>query len=96
MTIKGKEGDEKIFVHVERRYGRINRGRYGQPRHRDAGDFEEGLVKSIWEGDEAAVVEKRNLVFLRAREDVKMNEGFGERVVKRVDSVFSLLQEIYS
>jgi hypothetical protein len=83
VTIKGKEGDEKVFVHIERRYGYVNPSPDGRARHEDEDIIEEDVVKRVWEGDQAAVVEKRNLVFLTARDAAKVDEGTDERVVKR-------------
>jgi hypothetical protein len=74
VTIKGREGDERVFVHIERRYGYVNPAR-GVPVRSD---------KDVWEGDQAAVVERRDLVFLRARNGAKAEEVIDERVVKRM------------
>lgn len=78
VTIKGKEGDEKVVVHIERRYGYVDPARGVRAR------YDEDVIQSVWEGDQAAVVERRDLVFLRARDSVKVQEGIDERVVKRM------------
>jgi hypothetical protein len=78
VTIKGKEGEEKVYVHIERRYGHLDRARDSRAR----GDKD--VIKRVWEGDQAAVVERRVLVFLRARERLKVEEGIDERVVRRM------------
>lgn len=90
-TIKGKEGDEKAFVRIERRYGYVNPGPDGGARREDERISEEDTIKRVWEGDQAAVVERRDLVFLRARGDVKAGEDIDERVVKRM-ATFLLLE----
>lgn len=87
VTIKGKAGDEKIFVRIERRYGYVNPSRGERGRHVDDENInDEDVIKRVWIGDQAAVAERRNLVFLRARENVKLDEAIDERVVKRVFS----------
>lgn len=78
VTIKGKEGDERVYVHIERRYGYLDRARDSPAR----GDKD--VIKRVWEGEQAAVVERRDLVFLRARERSTVEEGIDERVVRRM------------
>jgi len=78
VTIKGKEGDERVYVHIERRYGYLDRARDSPAR----GDKD--VTKRVWEGEQAAVVERRDLVFLRARERSTVEEGIDERVVRRM------------
>lgn len=87
VTIKGKEGDEKVFVHIERRYGKSTGRRLRT--YKAEGRLDEGIIESIWKGNGAAVVETRNLVFLRAREIMKVDEGIDERVVKRASPACS-------
>jgi hydroxyacyl-ACP dehydratase HTD2-like protein with hotdog domain len=89
VTIKGKEGEEKIFVHIERRIGYVNPDPEARLRHLDEDIAEEGVVKRIWEGVEAAVVERRNLVFLRGEKPLGMAEGKMERTIKRKSQVRS-------
>jgi hydroxyacyl-ACP dehydratase HTD2-like protein with hotdog domain len=54
VSIKGRAGEEKIFVHIERRYGLAG-----------SSFNDESAIEQLWKGNEAAVVEQRNLVFLR-------------------------------
>jgi hypothetical protein len=59
MTVKGLEGDEKIFVGVERRVAAV-----------DETESEEDIRRRVWaeredEPGDALVVERRNLVFMR-------------------------------
>jgi len=95
VTIKGKAGDEKVFVHIDRCYGYVNPSPDGRARHEDEGISEEDVVNRIWDSGQAAVVERRNLVFLRARGDLRANEVLDERVVKRMHS-YILLPKINS
>lgn len=90
VTIKGKEGEEKIFVHIERRIGYVDPDASQRWRRLDKINTtasEEGVIKRIWEGDDAAVVERRNLVFLRKKEDDsdggKIQDEREERIIKR-------------
>lgn len=82
VTVKGKEGAEKVFVGVERRVARC-----------EEGEEEEEIRERVWTADEeeqmdAEVIERRNIVFLRengageARADAERTEG-RERPVKR-------------
>ncbi|PGH05964.1 hypothetical protein AJ79_06653 [Helicocarpus griseus UAMH5409] len=75
VTIKGREGEEKVFVAVERRVAAV-----------EEGEQEEEVRRRVWTEDEkeagdAVVVERRDLVFLRDREIEGVDEG-GRRIVK--------------
>lgn len=64
VVVKGEGESEKIFVGIERRVGIV----------RDAAEGEEALVKRVWTVQEedvgdAAVIERRNLVFMRERSE---------------------------
>ena len=90
VTITGKEGEEKIFVHIERRIGYVDPESHQRWRRLDkidAAASEESVIERIWKGDDAVVVEKRNLVFLRKEGEggsgVKIQDGREERIVKR-------------
>jgi hypothetical protein len=83
VTIKGKAGNEKVFVHIERRYGYVNPSPGGRARCEDGGIGEEEVIERVWHGEQAAVVERRNLVFLRAWENTKVDDGTDGRIVKR-------------
>lgn len=90
VTIRGKEGDEKIFVHIERRYGYLNQSRHWDTRwHIEASIPETEVIQNIWEENEAAIVERRNLVFMKAKESFKPGDLAGERIVKRVYNPFA-------
>ncbi|KLJ09462.1 hypothetical protein EMPG_15112 [Blastomyces silverae] len=79
VSVKGKEGDEKVFVGVERRVAVVGEG-----------EDEEVIRRRVWTKDEgewgdAVVVERRNLVFMRDREgmvDGGGDDGGFRRVVK--------------
>ncbi|KAF2668993.1 hypothetical protein BT63DRAFT_454969 [Microthyrium microscopicum] len=64
VSVKGREGEEKIFVGIERRIGRLRDG--------EVGGGEESAVERLWSEDEkdfaeADLIERRNIVFLRER-----------------------------
>ncbi|OAX80855.1 hypothetical protein ACJ72_04802 [Emergomyces africanus] len=82
VSVKGKEGDEKVFVGVERRVAAVAEG-----------EDEEEVRRRVWTEDEgewgdAVVVERRNLVFMRDRKGIVEeeegigNDGISRRVVK--------------
>ncbi|PGH11372.1 hypothetical protein AJ80_07163 [Polytolypa hystricis UAMH7299] len=89
VTIRGKNGEEKVFVGLERRVATVSEG-----------EDEQSIRDRVWtehedqQGD-AVVVEKRNLVFMRDKtpEQVKVDrEGVGRQrsVVKApTDPAFS-------
>ncbi len=61
VSVKGREGEEKVFVGIERRVGRC-----------EEGEGEHIIKQRLWrdrEDDfgECGVVERRNIVFMRAR-----------------------------
>lgn len=89
VTIKGPEGDEKIFVHVERLYGLVNSSLYNDL-DRNSSEFEgsDGRHVIISRRD-AAVVERRDLVFMKERspEDAKLEATKVERVIKCKHSI---------
>lgn len=62
VAVKGKEGEEKIFVGIERRVGRCN----GEDEDEEALRSRLG-VGAGEEMAESAVVERRNIVFMRER-----------------------------
>jgi hypothetical protein len=82
VTIKGREGEEKIFVGIERRVAEVAER-----------EDEENIRKRLWtesadEDGDAMVVETRNLVFMRPKSPEQKKSGQGEtfkndRVVKR-------------
>ncbi|PGG98982.1 hypothetical protein GX51_06479 [Blastomyces parvus] len=79
VSVKGKEGDEKVFVGVERRVAVVGEG-----------EDEEAIRRRVWTKDEeewgeAVVIERRNLVFMRDRKGVVDGggkDGSSRRVVK--------------
>lgn len=61
VAVRGQQGEEKIFVAIERRIGRVQEG-----------EEESGIRNRIWKEDEehigqASVIENRNLVFMREK-----------------------------
>jgi hydroxyacyl-ACP dehydratase HTD2-like protein with hotdog domain len=84
VTLKGKEGEEKVFVGIERRVALVDH----------EGEEEQEIRARVWLADEedqgdAVVIERRNLVFLRERtpeelhaEQVARGKGGADRVVK--------------
>ena len=68
VNVKGKQGEEKVFVGVERRVAGV-----------EEGEEEEGIRRRVWagreeEGGDAVVVERRNLVFMRDRTGVEQEK----------------------
>ncbi|OJD30077.1 prephenate dehydratase protein [Diplodia corticola] len=69
VAVKGVGGEEKVFVGIERRIGRALEGEGGG----EGGEEEEERVRRrLWtereeEWGEAALVERRNIVFMRGR-----------------------------
>lgn len=88
MTIKGREGEEKVFVGIERRVAEVAEE-----------EDEENIRSRLWMKDEedhgdAAVIERRNLVFMRPKspehKGTSSAKGVQEgRIVKRRYSFFS-------
>ena len=81
VQVKGPEGQEKIFVGIERRIGRAESNGHGVLRER-----EEEVLDRIWREDknefgDAEVVERRNIVFMKERTKEEMKE-----VLRMVDA----------
>lgn len=77
VTVKGKEGEEKIFVGVERRVATV-----------DECEDEENIRRRVWaereeDPGDATVVERRNLVFMRDRAPAEIRAD-QQRPVKAV------------
>lgn len=69
VQIKGKEGEEKVFVGIERRIGQLN----------DLTESEDETRARLWEDDEsslgnAQLVERRNIVFMRERSEAELDK----------------------
>ncbi|KMW68145.1 hypothetical protein BDDG_12608 [Blastomyces dermatitidis ATCC 18188] len=69
VSVKGREGEEKVFVSVERRVAVVGEG-----------EDEAVIKRRVWTEDEgewgdAVVVERRNLVFMRDRDGVVDGAG---------------------
>ena len=71
VQIKGREGEEKVFVGIERRIGRLDeileQEHATEPAYRDS-----AIRERLWTADEedfghTCVIERRNIVFLRER-----------------------------
>lgn len=68
VTVKGIEGEEKIFVRIERRVGVVGES-----------EAEHNIRERIWKADEedpgqASVIETRNLVFMREKSPEQLNQ----------------------
>jgi hydroxyacyl-ACP dehydratase HTD2-like protein with hotdog domain len=68
VTLKGKEGEEKVFVGIERRIG-------------DVSDLtnEEEIRQKLWAEKEeefagSDIVERRNIVFMRERSEAELEK----------------------
>lgn len=79
VMIKGREGEEKVFVGIERRVAEVAEQ-----------ENEEDIRRRLWTKDEedhgdAVVIERRNLVFMRPKSPEQRALGNGQdgRVVKR-------------
>lgn len=95
VTVKGREGDEKVMVTIERRIG-----------HVPEGEDEEQTRSRIWTEDEAlagdaSVIENRNLIFMQSKTAAQIEADqvlFREpgRIVKGVSYTSSAELEIPS
>ena len=68
VAVKGRPGEEKVFVGIERRFGRVAEG-----------EGEDALGERLWEEREevlgqSPLVERRNIVFLRDRTAQELEE----------------------
>jgi hydroxyacyl-ACP dehydratase HTD2-like protein with hotdog domain len=77
VSVKGEAGKEKVFVGIERRMGLVN----PHSAQTNGGDFEaeDAFRVRIWRDREAdfgdsAVIERRNIVFMRERSAEEMAE----------------------
>lgn len=92
VVVKGREGEEKIVVGIERRVGVV-----------DEGEDDQSVRDRIWKENEedpgaASVIETRNLIFMREKtseqlEHDKRSSGTNPKNVKRAhfQSMFLLL-----
>jgi hydroxyacyl-ACP dehydratase HTD2-like protein with hotdog domain len=75
VKIKGNEGDEKIYVTIDRRMSSQFRmkDKFGQSIYRDstADKTEDEVRARMQEGVECGVIEQRNIVFMRERTPVQ-------------------------
>jgi hypothetical protein len=81
VTVKGREGEEKVIVTIERRIGTVPEG-----------ESEAQTWNRIWaeneaEAGEASVIENRDLIFMRCKtaEQIRLDKqqfGNPSRVVK--------------
>jgi hypothetical protein len=81
VTVKGREGEEKVIVTIERRIGTVPEG-----------ESEAQTRNRIWteneaEAGEASVIENRDLIFMRCKtaEQIRLDKqqfGNPSRVVK--------------
>jgi len=71
VTVKGTEGDEKVFVNIERRIGFVHGERtFSNGEERDIDDtrlMQRYQVEDREELGQASVLETRNIVFMRAK-----------------------------
>ena len=86
VVIKGPPDQEKVFVHIERKMAHVFPLVRGGRRFEDIYADEGEIVRRVWNGSKAAVIEKRELVFMRKNE--KGSRGGPEssegRIVKRM------------
>ncbi|KAI9661636.1 MAG: hypothetical protein M1821_008874 [Bathelium mastoideum] len=70
VSVKGREGEEKVFVGIERRVGECGEG-----------EGEEAVRERLGaeDGEGVACVERRNIVFMRERETGKVGGVEGEK-----------------
>jgi hypothetical protein len=73
-----------VFVKIERRYGYASSQAWLDGRQTLAFVNDADVVDRLWKGDEAAVVETRDLVFLKDKRSAKLEQMDEERVVKRM------------
>ena len=76
VTIKGPEGEEKIFVTIERRFGTVQES-----------EHEDSIKSRLWRRNEASIIEDRTLVFMRDKTQGqvlhdKQHFGVRDRVVR--------------
>lgn len=74
VVVKGKEGDEKVFVTIERRIHKL-----------PSGARQSQVEKTSFDNDAPAVVEKRDIVFLRAKSEevAKADSKKVQKILKR-------------
>jgi hypothetical protein len=71
MQIKGREGEEKVFVGIERRIGKLDE--ILEQEHAAKLAYQDSAIRGwLWTVDEedfgrACVIERRNIVFMRER-----------------------------
>ena len=71
MQIKGREGEEKVFVGIERRIGKLDE--ILEQEHAAKSAYQDSVIRGwLWTVDEedfgrACVIERRNIVFMRER-----------------------------
>lgn len=93
VAVKGREGEEKVFVGIERRVGRALEGEA-----EGAGaEVEERVRRRLWtereeEWGEASLVERRNIVFMRGRTaeeaKVEVERARGKMLFRRFPCLF--------
>jgi hypothetical protein len=86
VVIKGPQGHEKVFVHIERKIAHVFPLIGGERQFNDAYINEQDIVQRLHSGGEAAVIERRELVFIRGDEKThtRMAVNSKERVIKRM------------
>lgn len=75
VVVKGKEGQEKIFVGIERRIGRAQTDSFGK-----LVESEERIAERLWSEKEekfadSELIERRNIVFMRERTPEELKEA---------------------
>ena len=90
MTVKGREGDEKVIVTIERRVGTVPEG-----------ESETDTWSRIWQDNEAdqgdaSIIENRDLIFMRSKsaEQVQLDQAQFEnpaRIVRGMCKTFQYL-----
>ncbi|KAJ9642878.1 hypothetical protein H2199_004399 [Coniosporium tulheliwenetii] len=77
VQIKGKEGDEKVFVGIERRMAPVNQS-----------DNEDSIREKLWREEEdfgeAVLIERRNIVFMRERTPEQLKAAAASRASEKM------------
>ncbi len=81
VIIKGKAGEEKVFVGIERRFGKV-----------DSGDTADSLRERLWhpnqeEFAESNLIERRNIVFMQAKSSAELAAAKEQDTSSRVTKI---------
>jgi len=91
VTLKGRPGEEKVFVSIERRVATVGEG-----------EAEEDIRSRVCREDEedpgdAVIIERRDLVFMREKTSEQLRKdkaqfGNNNRIVKRAQHQFAVFE----